>query len=189
MADNKLSERRASLAAKLQSVVDITCQPSFRDGGKYYKQYVGSASRDNDWPKTRIIDRIKLIEYGFVLIDLNYQQVLSRNDYCTPGEIPIASFDPDSAALAKRLIRMGHISSIEDRTQVPVVYREPSIKLAAQLASNRSWWGVAKLAEHVLAVDWKCERTLKKQDRGYVSWWLEKRGWKSQFGNKRKSEK
>jgi hypothetical protein len=64
---------------------------SFLDQGKRFREVVDRAKPDNEWPKSIKMDRFKLSEYGYVLVDIVTREIFSENDYFTPGDYHIFS--------------------------------------------------------------------------------------------------
>jgi hypothetical protein len=162
------------------------CEPTFRTGGKWYQEWLRRASPDNEWPRCRTIKTIQSIEYGLVLIDLNYQHVWSCNYYTEPGALSFARLDPENVKLAKQLCRLGQISHVLSMSERPQkVY--PGTEKSIRSLMARDHWGYAYIAPTVLYVEHEGEKPTPSQMR-WAEQWARQRGWTSPFRQQRKKK-
>lgn len=165
------------------------CQPSFRNGGKWYKEYIRRASPKNEWPKTRTIKTIQPIEYGLVLIDLNFQHVWSRQGYATPGSVLAANHDPKACAMLRRLIRARQISHLDYTIKAGDRYigvaRPPTLGELSKALTNGIVCGFIR--QDVLFVEHQSERPTTT-DLEAAEYWARARGWKSPFRKRREKK-
>lgn len=63
---------------------------SFLEEGEAMREFRSSCKFTNTWPQPRKLrNRVIYSEYGVILVDCKEKMIFSRNDYCTPGKIPI----------------------------------------------------------------------------------------------------
>ncbi len=91
-------------------------QPTFLDQGKEFKKFIAEAKPGNEWPQSKLIDKIDRSEYGIVLIDFINHEIFSRNHYFTPGHLSVTSVSSAAQEILEStadLVKKGWVQSIE----------------------------------------------------------------------------
>jgi len=196
--DNKGKVREVQMDRWTNDLPHRLIDPGFLDQGKAFETFIKEAKKDNEWPYSKLINKITNVEYGVVLIDFITREIYSRNYYVEPGEL---IFTTNSSASQKmfeqiaELIRRGNIESIvetsfkEEKTRDINIPVDTFVDLVNQRIENEgdrvNFMFTITLKKDVINVDHKStmrDDSLNNLDD--LKAWLKKNGWISKIDEK-----